>query len=292
MRLNRFDPNNINVRTAGGGGGGRFPGGGGGKVGCGTILIAIIAYFIFGADPMQTIGAISGGQQTAQAPRQVAGAQSEEELCTSNPYALETCNALGSLNETWQPLFQRAGIAFQQPALAFPQSGRFNTGCGPGSTGMGPFYCPADQTMYIDTAFYDQMERQMGAGGDFARYYVVAHEYGHHIQYLTGVAAAIRSAQQQNPSRSNQLQVLMELQADCYAGVWAGKNRNLIEPGDMEEGLTAASAIGDDTLQRNAGRRVDHESFTHGSSRQRMQALKLGMESGDDTQCDSIVELR
>ena len=112
---------------------------------------------------------------------------------------------------------------------------------------MGPFYCPADQTIYIDTSFYDQLDRELGARGDFARYYVIAHEYGHHIQTLTGVADQIRSAQQQNPRAANQLQVLMELQADCYAGVWAGKNRNPIEPGDIEEGMTAASAIGDDT---------------------------------------------
>jgi hypothetical protein len=126
----------------------------------------------------------------------------------------------------------------------------------------------------------------MGAGGDFARYYVIAHEYGHHIQNLTGLAAQVRSAQQQNRSRANALQVRMELQADCYAGVWAGKNRNLIEPGDMEEGLRAASAIGDDTLQRSAGQRVNPENFTHGTSAQRMEALKRGLQSADDAQCD------
>ena len=158
------------------------------------------------------------------------------------------------------------------------------------SSAMGPFYCPADETIYIDTAFYDQLNRQLGAGpGDFARYYVIAHEYGHHVQALTGIANQIRSAQQQNPGAANQLQVLMELQADCYAGVWAGKNRNAIEPGDFEEGMRAASAIGDDTL---TGGRVSSENFTHGTSQQRMQALRLGLQSGDDTQCDRIVELR
>jgi predicted metalloprotease len=157
---------------------------------------------------------------------------------------------------------------------------------------MGPFYCPQDEGIYIDTSFYDEMANQLGAKGDFARYYVIAHEYGHHIQKLTGVADAIRSAQSQNPREANALQVRMELQADCYAGVWAGKNRNLIEPGDMEEGLTAASAIGDDTLQRRAGGYVDQESFTHGSSAQRVQALRTGMQSGDDTACDKYVQLR
>lgn len=153
---------------------------------------------------------------------------------------------------------------------------------------MGPFYCPGDQTIYIDTSFYDQLDRQLGAPGDFARYYVIAHEYGHHIQQITGIADQIRSAQQQNPRAANQLQVLMELQADCYAGVWAGKNRNLIEPGDMEEGLTAAAAIGDDKLTKG---RVSSENFTHGTSAQRSQALRLGMQ-GDDTQCDAITTIR
>ena len=288
MRLNRFDPNNIRVGTAGGGR--NFPGGGGGKVGCGTILIAIVAAVLFGVDPMQTIGTLGGGAPSQE--QQIEGQMSKEQLCSSNQYALETCNALDSLNRTWQPIFQRAGVQFEQPQLDFPIARQFNTGCGAGSVGMGPFYCPADETMYIDVNFYQQMEQQMGAAGDFARYYVVAHEYGHHIQHLTGVASQIRSLQQRNPRQSNQLQVLMELQADCYAGVWAGKNRNLIEPGDMEEGLRAASAIGDDTLQRNAGQRVNPESFTHGSSQDRMRALQLGMSTGDDTQCDRIVEMR
>ena len=159
--------------------------------------------------------------------------------------------------------------------------------CGNGTSAMGPFYCPADQTIYIDTSFYDTLERQLGAGGDFARYYVLAHEYGHHIQTITGISGQIRSAQQQNPSRANQLQVLMELQADCYAGVWAGKNRNLIEPGDIEEGMNAAAAIGDDRL---TGGRVSSENFTHGTSQQRSDALRLGLQ-GDDRACDRITNI-
>ena len=284
MRLNPFDADNINVGSTGGG----FPGGGGGKIGCGTLVIAVIGALVFGLDPMQTIGAISGGQSAPV--EQQADPQSVEELCNSNAYAIETCNALSSLNQTWEPIFAEAGVPFQAPRLNFAR-GQFNTGCGAASVGMGPFYCPADQGIYIDTGFYETLEGQLGAGGDFARYYVIAHEYGHHIQTITGVASQIRSAQQQNPRAANQLQVLMELQADCYAGVWAGRNRNLIEPGDMEEGLRAASAIGDDTLQRNAGQRVNPESFTHGTSAQRMQALRLGLETGDDTQCDRVLEV-
>ncbi len=287
MRLNRFDPSSINVR----GGGGGFPGGGGGKVGCGSLIVVIIAALVFGVDPGQMLGTMEGVQSdspTAQAP----GGQSVEELCTANAYATETCNALASLNQTWEPEFRQAGIEFRQPELVFIQGGQVNTGCGAASSAMGPFYCPADQGIYIDTSFYDQMDRDLGARGDFARYYVMAHEYGHHIQTVSGVAGQIRSAQSQNPRQANQLQVLMELQADCYAGVWAGKNRNLIDPGDMEEGMTAASAIGDDSLQQRAGQRVDRESFTHGSSEQRMQALRLGLTTGDDTQCDQYVQLR
>lgn len=282
MRLNPFNPGSINVGTTGGGVGKA------GGLGCGTIILAAIGYFVFGLDPMQTAATIEG----VQGGRQIASAPANEDaqaICSSNAYATETCNALASLNETWQPIFQQAGAQFQQPTLRFATASRFNTGCGAASTGMGPFYCPADQTIYIDTGFYDELARMSGNSGDFARYYVIAHEYGHHVQTITGVSEQIRSAQSANPRAANQLQVLMELHADCYAGVWAGRNRNLIEPGDLEEGLMAASAIGDDTLQRQAGRRVDAESFTHGTSEQRMQALRFGMQ-GDDTQCDRILQ--
>ena len=285
MRLNRFNPGSINVRS--GGGGGSFPGGGGGKVGCGTLLIVIIGALVFGVDPGQMLGSVGSMDQGAPTTQR-QGPQSVEELCTANAYATESCNALSSLNQTWQPEFERAGIGFQQPQLVF-YSGGTRSGCGGASSAMGPFYCPADEGIYIDTSFYDQMQRELGAGGDFARYYVMAHEYGHHIQKLTGVADQIRSAQNQNPRAANQLQVRMELQADCYAGVWAGKNRNLIEPGDFEEGMTAASAIGDDAL---TGGRVSSENFTHGTSAQRMEALRAGLQSGDDAVCDRYVQFR
>ncbi|WP_120717776.1 KPN_02809 family neutral zinc metallopeptidase [Tsuneonella amylolytica] len=285
MRLNRFDPSSINVR---GGGGGGFPGGTGGGVGCGTLVIAAIAYFVFGADPMSTIGAVNNAQQGQEvAPRGDGSPQTVEQLCTQNEYATEACNALQSLNQTWQPEFRKANIPFKQPELVF-YSGQVNSQCGSASAAVGPFYCPADEGIYIDTSFYDQMARQLGARGDFARYYVIAHEYGHHIQKLTGVADAIRSAQSQNPRAANQLQVRMELQADCYAGVWAGKNRNLIDPGDFEEGMTAASAIGDDRLTQG---RVSPENFTHGTSAQRSEALRAGLQSADDTVCDRYTQV-
>jgi len=288
MRLNPFNPGNISVRDRGSGG---FPGGGGGKLGCGGLLVVLIGTLVFGMDPAQMLGTMEQGNLGGQATQTAPVSQDPAQACAAYDYGTESCNALASLDQTWQPIFADAGIAFQQPTLNFYQ-GAVNSGCGAAQSAMGPFYCPADQGIYLDTSFYSQMEGQMGAGGDFARYYVIAHEYGHHVQALTGIADQIRSAQSANRNQANQLQVLMELQADCYAGVWAGRNRNLIEPGDLEEGMTAASAIGDDTLMRQAGQQVNPESFTHGSSEQRMQALRLGLETGDDTQCDRIVETR
>ncbi|MES2700703.1 MAG: neutral zinc metallopeptidase [Pseudomonadota bacterium] len=286
MRLNPFDPNNIRVRGGGGGGGI-----GAGSMGCGGLIVVLIGVFVFGADPQQMIGMVQGSQEGAPLDQAGPGGQSVEELCNANEYSVEGCNALQSLNQTWEPLFAEAGMNFEQPTLVYYQGGT-NSGCGAASSAMGPFYCPPDQGIYIDTSFYDQMASQMGAGGDFARYYVMAHEYGHHIQHITGLADQIRSAQQQNPASANQLQVRMELQADCYAGVWAGRNRNLIEPGDFEEGMTAANAIGDDTLMRGAGQSVNQESFTHGSSAQRMEWLRRGIQTSDEDQCDTFADLR
>ena len=278
MRLNPFDTGNIKVGSTGGGGVGKA-----GGIGCGTIIIAALGYFVFGLDPFQTAATVDGMQQggpVASAPQN----EDEQALCTSNEYATETCNALQSLNNTWPVLFREQGIdGFRQPTLRFATAQRFNTGCGTGSVGMGPFYCPADETMYIDTSFYDQLGRMSGNRGDFARLYVVAHEYAHHVQTITGLSDQIRSEQSRNRGAANQLQVLMELHADCYAGVWAGRNRDRIEPGDFEEGMAAAAAIGDDTLTQG---RVSSENFTHGTSRQRMAALRLGMETGDDVACD------
>ena len=289
MRLGPFDTSNINVRSSSAGGGGVGRAGG---IGCGTLVIALIGAVVFGLDPMQTIGMVQGVQQQA-APVQSGGNSglSEAEVCASNAYATEACNALTSLNETWSAAFARANIPFEQPFLDLYRDGRVTTeGCGSATSAAGPFYCPADKGIYIDTSFYDQLAQMSGTGGDFARLYVIAHEYGHHIQTVTGLSPQVRQAQQRNPAAANQLQVAMELQADCYAGMWAGRNRDKIEPGDLEEGLKAASAIGDDTLMRNAGQSIKPESFTHGTSRQRMEALKLGLESRNDSACDVFFE--
>ena len=286
MRLGPFDPNNIRVRRGEGGGGGMGLPIGRGGIGCGTMVIALIAYFVFGADPMQFLG--GGGQAGDQAGySQQAGQPGDAtQICSENQYATEACNALSSLNDTWRAIFQQQNVQWHQPELVFYRGGT-NSGCGGASSSMGPFYCPRDEGIYIDTSFYDQLAQQLGAKGDFARYYVIAHEYGHHVQKLTGVADAIDSAQQQDSRNANRYQVMMELQADCYAGVWAGKNRNLIEPGDFEEGMQAANAIGDDTLTHGA---VAPDNFTHGTSQQRMTALRTGMQSADDSACDRYVQ--
>jgi uncharacterized protein len=286
MRLDDFDPNSINIGDQRGSG---FSlGGAGGKVGCGSIVIALIGALVFGVDPGQMLGTVEsvGGGQV-----ETAGGATATESCTVDAVSRESCNALSSLNATWAPLFREANIAYTPPKLVFySQMGR--SGCGSAQSAMGPFYCPSDQGIYIDTDFYREMEQKMGAGGDFARVYVMAHEYGHHVQALTGIAQQAASAQQSDPSSANQIQVAMELQADCYAGVWAGRNRDRIEPGDLEEGLNAAHAIGDDVLMEQAGRRPVEAAFTHGSAAQRMEWLRRGIETADEDQCDTFAAFR
>ncbi|AOL23348.1 hypothetical protein Ga0102493_112333 [Erythrobacter litoralis] len=286
MRLDSHDTSNIKVRSSSGGRARKA--GGLGIVG---ILIALAAAWFLDLDPRQTIGMVEGAQQALPQRGAEPNAMSQAEVCAMGPYAREACDALDSLNATWEPVFARAGARFEQPVLDLYRGGQVTTeGCGSASSAAGPFYCPADMGIYIDTGFYEQLATMSGTRGDFARLYVIAHEYGHHIQNLTGIAGAVRQAKAQNPSRANGLQVRMELQADCYAGVWAGLNRDRIEPGDMQEGMAAASSIGDDTLMRQAGRRIDPENFTHGTSAQRMAALRLGMEGGDHAACDAYFE--
>ena len=289
MRLDDFDPDSVRIEDQRGGRMG-LPMGGGGKLGCGSIVIILIAALVFGVDPAQMLGTMQQGQvEVAPGPQQ--GGTTASESCTVDAMSRETCNALSSLNKTWQPIFAQDGERLPPPKLVFySQMGQ--SGCGSAQGAMGPFYCPADNGIYIDTDFYREMDQKLGAGGDFARAYVIAHEYGHHIQTVTGLAAQVRSAQEQNPQAANRLQVRMELQADCYAGVWAARNKDRIEPGDIEEGLTAAHAIGDDTLMANAGQRPVEAAFTHGSSAQRMEWLRKGLARGEAGDCDTFADLR
>jgi len=290
MRLDDSD-NSIDVEDQRGGGS-SFGGGGSGlpfallamigsRFGFGGVIVVVIGMALFGG-----LGNLVGGGQQAATSPQAAG-HSVAESCSVNAFSRESCNALASLNKTWAPIFQKSGAEFSRPKLVFyAQSG--SSGCGAAQSAMGPFYCPSDRGIYIDTDFYAETDKQMDAGGDFARAYVIAHEYGHHIQNLTGLSEKVQSTQQRDPSRANQMSVKLELQADCYAGVWAALNKDRIEPGDVEEGMRAAHQIGDDTLMKAAGRTPVEQAFTHGSSEQRMQWLRKGLETGDPGQCDTF----
>ena len=303
MKLDDFDPSDIDVEDQRGGNFGGIGGGlplgiGGGKLGCGTLVIALIAAAVFGVNPLQLIGALEQGGSGAQVggtlPGQVGpevgsarGGTTASESCTIDEASRQSCNALASLNKTWEPIFRQSGIAFRRPKLVFySQEGR--SGCGAAQSAMGPFYCPSDNGIYLDTDFYRELAQRFGASGDFARDYVIAHEYDHHVQNLIGTSSKVSQLQQQNPDAANPLSVRLELQADCYAGVWAAKNNNRIEPGDLEEGLKAAHQIGDDTLMKSAGQRPVEQAFTHGSSAQRMEWLRRGVESGSEDACDTF----
>ncbi len=296
MRLDDLDPSK-NARDHGSGGGRRgFGGSGGGgglglllsflpmllgrKMGCGTILLiggAVLAFMYFGGGAGMLTG---GGTQSSGSGDAVAYDTQEERFAGQ---------VLASTEQTWSKLFQANGSRYQPTTINFYQGGVSSNGCGSASSAAGPFYCPADQGIYLDTSFFNELETKMGARGDFAKAYVIAHEVGHHIQTLSGVSSQVRQAQSRaSKAEGNALQVRMELQADCYAGVWAAQNANRMEPGDVEEGLTAAHAIGDDTLMRGAGRRPVESMFTHGSSEQRMAWLKKGMQTGDPAACDTF----
>lgn len=198
---------------------------------------------------------------------------------------------LADTEDTWHPLFQQLGKRYQEPTLVL-FSGSVRSACGMASAAVGPFYCPADQKVYIDLSFYDDLKRRHGAPGDFAQAYVIAHEVGHHVQTLLGISRQVREAQSRvSKAQANQLSVRQELQADCFSGIWAhhaDRARQIIEPGDIEEALTAASAIGDDKLQRQATGYVRPESFTHGSSEQRVRWFKRGLEQGTVQSCDTF----
>jgi hypothetical protein len=200
---------------------------------------------------------------------------------------------LAMTEDVWSEIFAESGGEYREPILVL-FTGSVQSACGLNTSATGPFYCPPDQNLYLDTSFFEELAR-LGGAGDFAQAYVVGHEVGHHVQTLTGVSAWLRSLQEQSGSRSesNQLQVLLELQADCYAGVWANRanrQQQILEPGDVQEGLAAAAAIGDDRLQREAGRAVSPESFTHGSSGERQRWLDAGLRTGDPAACDTFGE--
>ena len=254
----------------------------------GVILIIIVIGLITGQNPLQLLGMISGGGQPSYTDRSLPSGSVGSD---SDELAADFVSVvLADTEDTWSTLFARGGAQYQPPRLVL-YTNITNTACGLGQSASGPFYCPADSKVYLDLGFLEELKR-LGAPGDFAVAYVIAHEIGHHIQNLVGTSARVHQARQRSSKReANALSVLQELQADCYAGVWAHhaqRERNILEEGDLEEGLTAASSVGDDRLQRMAGRSVQPESFTHGSSKQRMQWFRIGYDYGDIQRCDTF----
>jgi uncharacterized protein len=262
--------------------GSRF-GGGGLKLGVGGTLIALVAAYFFGIDPRVILGlAQSGGSGTDQPPQ----------LGTPDDRAGQFASVvLADTEDTWTAIFQANGRQYVPPKLDLFTS-QINTGCGFADSGVGPFYCPADSKVYLDPMFFDELATRFQAPGDFANAYVIAHEVGHHVQNLLGTERKVRAAQERaSELERNQLQVRMELQADCFAGVWANhadRARQIIEQGDVEAALNAASAVGDDTIQRRTQGHVVPDSFTHGSAKQRMTWFKRGLDSGSVANCDTF----
>jgi len=256
---------------------------GGMKIGGGATLVILLVTMLLGGDPTQVLQLI-GGEPSAEGATTPAAPPDDE---TGRFLSA----VLAMTEDVWADLFAAEGSTYRPPTLVlFSQA--VESACGMGTAATGPFYCPADQTLYLDTSFFDELER-MGGAGDFAQAYVVGHEVGHHVQTLLGTAGQVRRRQSgaRSDTEANRLQVAMELQADCYAGVWAhhsNRRQRVLEPGDVQEGLSAAAAIGDDRLQRRAGREVTPDAFTHGSSEQRQEWLETGLTTGQPTACDTF----
>lgn len=282
FRRGRESENVEDRRGQGSGGGFSF---GGRSMGIGTLLLLLVGAY-FGIDPriiLGLVGSTTAVTQQSSAPARKPPANDQQSRFVSM--------VLADTEDTWTDLFKQAGLRYQDPKLVL-FSGSTPTSCGMGQSAMGPFYCPPDQKVYIDLRFYDDLQRRFGAPGDFAQAYVVAHEIGHHVQNLLGIADKVSAAQRRmNKVQANQLSVRMELQADCYAGVWAHhahQARQILEAGDIEEGLRAASAIGDDQIQKRTQGYVVPEGFTHGTSAQRVEWFKRGLTTGNMNACDTF----
>lgn len=293
MRLDdEQESGNFEVQQGGSGMGGGLGGGGnllglllpmiGSRFGCGGIAVVLLIFAVMGGG--LNLGSLLGGGGGG-APH-VQSSQDTGQLTEIQHWSLKV---LGSTERVWGQVFSQSGQQYRPATLVFySQSGM--SGCGAAQSAMGPFYCPNDQKIYLDTEFFTELKTRFGSPGDFAQAYVIAHEVGHHIQDLEGTLAKVHELQgRASEAEGNALQVRVELQADCYAGVW-GKLTGLMEQGDLQEGLKAAQSIGDDTLQRNAGRTPMPDSFTHGSSEQRMQWLGRGLDTGDPARCDTFRE--
>ncbi|MDI1308479.1 MAG: zinc metallopeptidase [Methylotenera sp.] len=280
MRLDdKRESSNVEDRRGSGGG---LPIGGK-SIGLGTIAIALVAMY-FGVDPSVILNMGQGLQQ--QAPIEA------KPIPADDPMAKFVAKVLASTEDTWGKIFEASGQQYPAPKLVL-FNGQTSTACGSGQAAMGPFYCPGDQKVYIDLAFYNEMKTRFHAPGDFAQAYVIAHEVGHHIQNITGISDKVQQARQsaRSEAQSNQYSIRLELQADCFAGVWAnradGADR-ILEAGDVEEAMTAAAAIGDDALQKQAQGYAVPDSFTHGTSAQRTRWFNEGLSNGDVKKCDTF----
>jgi predicted metalloprotease len=262
--------------------GSRF-GGAGLKLGVGGTLIAVVAGYFLGIDPRVILG-LTQSLPSGPAPTAQEGVPTDE--------AGQFISAvLGETEDTWSAIFLANGAHYQPPKLVL-FTDQVQSACGSASTAVGPFYCPSDRKVYLDLGFYNELKTRFNAPGDFAQAYVLAHEVGHHVQMLTGIEEKVRAAQRgASEEQKNQLQVKMELQADCYAGVWAhnaNRTRHILEQGDVEEALQAASAVGDDTIQKRTQGYVVPDSFTHGTAAQRMSWFKRGLDTGSVPACDTF----
>ncbi len=274
-----------NVEDARGSGGGGF-GLGGRSIGIGSVVVAVVAGAIFGVNPLTILGLMGGGDSAPQAQRAPATKPPPDD-----PMARFVSVVLADTEDVWRDVFRQAGQTYREPKLVLFR-GSLPTACGTGQSAMGPFYCPGDQKVYIDLSFYETMRTRLGAPGDFAQAYVIAHEVGHHVQNLLGITGKVDAMRGRvSETQYNALSVRVELQADCFAGVWANhadKARQVLEQGDIEEALNAASQIGDDALQRKSRGTVMPESFTHGSSAQRVRWFRRGIETGSMQQCNTF----
>ena len=278
------ESDNVEDRRGSGGG---FPLPGGRGIGIGTIVIALLGGWLLGINPLTLLGLLSGAggppAQVQQAPAQRPPAD--------DTMARFVSTVLADTEDVWHGVFRQAGGSYQEPRLVLFR-GATPTACGTGQAAMGPFYCPADQKVYIDLGFYETLQSRLGAPGDFAQAYVIAHEVGHHVQNLLGISAKVDQMRGRvSQAEYNRLSVRLELQADCFAGVWAHHAQNarqILEQGDVEEAMNAAAQIGDDALQRSSGGAVVPESFTHGTSAQRQRWFHAGMQQGSLKACDTF----
>jgi predicted metalloprotease len=284
---------NIEDRTGANSGGGRMPFGGGMRLGGGTLIVVVIVSLLFGVNPLQFLGMMDSGGPVVATPQQLPpSAGPRTSPAAPEPEKDFVSRTVGDTEDVWTALFKAMGTRYEPPTLVlFSRSTQ--SVCGTASAASGPFYCPGDQKVYLDTAFFRELSSRFGAPGDFAAAYVIAHEIGHHVQNQLGTMRKFdQAAARMDARQRNALSVRLELQADCYAGVWGyfAAKRNLLDAGDAEEGLRAAAAVGDDAIQQKAKGYVVPDAFTHGRAEQRARWFKTGLTTGDPRSCNTFAD--